>query len=325
MKSPPHYWDSINPLSILLLPVSGLFCLLAKLRALFYKKGWLSSYRAPLPVIVVGNISVGGTGKTPLIIELVKQLQARGHKPGVISRGYGGQASSWPQRVTAASTAQQVGDEPVLIFQRSGCPMVVGPNRRADIELLLRGSDCDVILSDDGLQHYALQRDLEIAVVDAQRQLGNGFCLPSGPLRETAARLLTVDLVLLNGGDSTQTSFRLVAGECAPVGQTGLAPRDLSEFKNSRVHAIAGIGHPQRFFTMLQENGIEVIPHAFADHYVYQPNDLQFADDLPVLMTEKDAVKCREFALTQHWSVPVTAELSAAAQQQLDQHLQRLL
>jgi len=325
MKSLPHYWDSINPLSILLLPVSGLFCLLAKLRALFYKKGWLASYRAPLPVIVVGNINVGGTGKTPLIIELAKQLQARGHKPGIISRGYGGNASSWPQQVTAESTAQQVGDEPVLIFQRSGCPMVVGPNRRADIELLLQQADCDVILSDDGMQHYALQRDLEIAVIDAQRQLGNGFCLPSGPLRETAARLLTVDLVLLNGGDSAQCSFRLAAGACEPVGQTDLRSRELSEFKNCRVHAIAGIGHPQRFFSMLQQNGIEVIPHAFADHYVYQLADLQFDDQLPVLMTEKDAVKCREFPLSQHWSVPVSAELSTVAQQQLDQLLNSLL
>lgn len=325
MKSLPHYWDSINPLSILLLPVSGLFCLLAKLRALFYKKGWLASYRAPLPVIVVGNINVGGTGKTPLIIELVKQLQARGHKPGVISRGYGGNASSWPQQVTAESTAQQVGDEPVLIFQRSGCPMVVGPDRRADIEQLLQLADCDVILSDDGLQHYALQRDLEIAVIDAQRQLGNGFCLPSGPLRETAARLLTVDLVLLNGGDSSQCSFKLAAGICTPVGKTDLPSRDLSEFKNCRVHAIAGIGHPQRFFSMLQENGIEVIPHAFADHYVYQLDDLQFADELPVLMTEKDAVKCSQFALSRHWSVPVSAELSTTAQQQLDQLLNSLL
>ena len=325
MKSLPHYWDSINPLSILLLPVSGLFCLLAKLRALFYRKGWLASYRAPLPVIVVGNINVGGTGKTPLIIELVKQLQARGHKPGVISRGYGGNASSWPQQVTAESTAQQVGDEPVLIFQRSGCPMVVGPDRRADIEQLLQHADCDVILSDDGLQHYALQRDLEIAVIDAKRQLGNGFCLPSGPLRETAARLLTVDLVLLNGGDSTENSFSLLAGECASVGLTVLPTRELSEFKNCRVHAIAGIGHPQRFFSMLQENGIEVIPHPFADHYVYQLDDLQFADQLPVLMTEKDAVKCREFALSRHWSVPVSAELSTTAQQQLDQLLNSLL
>jgi tetraacyldisaccharide 4'-kinase len=324
MKSLPHYWDSINPLSILLLPVSGLFCLLAKLRALFYKKGWFASYRAPLPVIVVGNINVGGTGKTPLIIELVKQLQARGHKPGVISRGYGGNASSWPQQVTDKSTAQQVGDEPVLIYQRCACPMVVGPNRRADIELLLQQADCDVILSDDGMQHYALQRDLEIAVIDAQRQLGNGFCLPSGPLRETAARLLTVDLVLLNGGDAAQHSFRLAAGTCEPAGQTDLPSRELSEFKNSRVHAIAGIGHPQRFFSMLQQSGIEVIPHAFADHYAYQLADLQFDDQLPVLMTEKDAVKCREFPLNQHWSVPVTAELSTVAQQQLDQLLQRL-
>lgn len=324
MKSLPHYWDSINPLSILLLPLSGLFCLLAKLRALFYKQGWLASYRAPVPVIVVGNINVGGTGKTPLIIELVKQLQARGHKPGVISRGYGGNASSWPQQVTEKSTAQQVGDEPVLIYQRCACPMVVGPDRRADIELLLQQADCDVILSDDGMQHYALQRDLEIAVIDAQRQLGNGFCLPSGPLRETAARLLTVDLVLLNGGNSAQQSFRLAAGACEPVGQTDLPSRELCEFKNSRVHAIAGIGNPQRFFSMLQQSGIEVIPHAFADHYAYQPADLQFGDQLPVLMTEKDAVKCREFPLSQHWSVPVTAKLSTQAQQQLEQLLQRL-
>ena len=172
MKRLDYYWDSINFVSIILLPLAGFYCLISGARKRLYKIGVLTSYKAPLPVIVIGNINVGGTGKTPLIIELVKQLQARGRKPGVISRGYGGNASTWPQLVSRDSAAETVGDEPQLIFQNTGCPVVVGPNRKNDIELLIKQFDCDVVLSDDGLQHYALQRDIEISVVDSQKRFG---------------------------------------------------------------------------------------------------------------------------------------------------------
>lgn len=317
MKRLDYYWNSINFVSMSLLPVSGLYCLLSSLRKQLYKRGLKKSYRAPVPVIVVGNVTVGGTGKTPLIIELVKQLQKSGKKPAVISRGYGGNASRWPQLVNESTTAEKVGDEPQLIFQHTGCPIVVGPNRQRDIEMLLDNSSCDVILSDDGLQHYALQRDIEIAVVDAQRKFGNGFCIPSGPLRENVAKLEEVDLVILNGGDAAQSSFNMLPMACQAVNQTGIKPRMLSSFSAQSVHAIAGIGHPQRFFSMLESYGIHVIPHEFVDHAQYSQADFIFNDELAVLMTEKDAVKCTEFNLPNHWLVPVEIQLSESAQRKV--------
>lgn len=318
MKRIDYYWNSINVISVILLPLSGLFCLLARVRKYLYRSGAYKSYKAPLPVIVIGNISVGGTGKTPLIIELVKQLQQLGKKPAVISRGYGGKAESWPQVVNESSVAEMVGDEPQLIFQQTGCPLVVGPNRQQDIELLLQQFECDVVLSDDGLQHYALQRDIEIAVVDAQRQFGNGFCIPSGPLRESVSRLQQVDLVLLNGGNHEQLAFGMLPEQCRTVGVSSLAVKDISDFSGQTVHAIAGIGHPQRFFDMLTEQGLKVIPHALADHYAFSAADFDFDIKAPVLMTEKDAIKCTEFKLQDCWSVPVTINLTESAQQGLN-------
>ena len=326
IKSLDHYWYSINIISLLLLPLAGLYCSLSYLRAVLYKTGLISSYRAPVPVVIIGNISVGGTGKTPLIIELVKQLQAQGRKPGVISRGYGGQSKNWPQAVNESSTADLVGDEPCLIFKRTSCPVVVGPNRQKDIEMLLQSSDCDIILSDDGMQHYALQRNLEIAVIDAQRLFGNGFCLPSGPLRESVSRLQSVDIVLFNGGDENQPAFSMTALRCEPV-RDSVRDResvDLAVFKGKTVHAIAGIGNPQRFFNMLEQFGLKVIPHAFADHQNYSQSDLIFDDEYAVLMTEKDAVKCKSFDLQNLWSVPVEIKLSSSAQLLINQRFDSL-
>ncbi|HED32812.1 MAG TPA: tetraacyldisaccharide 4'-kinase [Gammaproteobacteria bacterium] len=328
MKRLDHYWYSINFISLLLLPLSGVFCLLAHLRLLLYKIKFLKSYKAPVPVIVIGNISVGGTGKTPLIIELVKQLQSKGKTPGVISRGYGGKSNAWPQLVSAQTTAQQVGDEPQLIFQRCQCAVAVGPNRQQSIALLLSRSNCDIILSDDGLQHYALQREIEIVVVDAQRRFGNRFCLPAGPLREPCSRLETVDLVLFNGGNKQQMSFAMEAVQCNVVGrgvtEKEIVGRVLSSFSGQTVHAVAGIGHPQRFFNMLKCHDIAVIEHAFSDHHTYCESDLNFNDDFSVLMTEKDAVKCRDFLLSDHWAVAIEIVISAPAQQQLTQILNSL-
>jgi len=324
MKRLDYYWNGLNFVSLMLLPLSWLFCFISKLRLALYRIKFFKSFKAPVPVIVVGNITVGGTGKTPLIIELVKQLRSMGKNPGVISRGYGGASASWPLLVDENVTAVQVGDEPKLIHERTACPVSVGPNRQQDIELLLSKYNCDVILSDDGLQHYALQRDLEIVVVDANRRFGNGFCLPSGPLRESVSRLQQVDMVLLNGGEADQLSFNLQPKSCLPINKATADAKALSEFEGKTVHAIAGIGNPLRFFNMLRGLGVQVIEHEFIDHASYVQSDLTFDDDLAVLMTEKDAVKCVGFELKNHWSVPVSTELSKPAQDKLNQLLQSI-
>lgn len=321
MKRLDYYWQSFNFVSLLLLPLAGLFCIISFIRANLYRCGFFKSYKAPVPVIVVGNITVGGTGKTPLIIELVKQLQAAGKSPGVISRGYAGASTSWPQIVDEHASAIQVGDEPKLIHMRTACPVVVGPNRQDDIELLQKNYNCNVILSDDGLQHYALQRDYEIVVIDAQRMFGNGLCLPAGPLRETVAKLQQVDLVLLNGGESDEFSFSLQAETCFPLNQSTDEKILLSQFAGKTVHAVAGTGYPTRFFNMLKNLQINVIEHAFPDHYVFLQEDLLFKDELAVLMTEKDAVKCTGFELQNHWSVPVDVVFSNSAETKLKQLL----
>lgn len=269
-----------------------------------------------VPVIVVGNISVGGTGKTPFVIWLVEQLRQWGFKPGIISRGYGGQAPAYPFNVTADTDVAHCGDEPLLLAQRLGCPLMVAPDRLAAARALIGQHVVDVIVADDGLQHYTLPRDLEICLVDGARGLGNGALLPAGPLREPPSRLLEVDLIVVNGG-----GWRDVAALCADMSLrmdraiSLLEPtqrRPLSAFAGQRVHAVAGIGNPERFFGQLQSFGIDVVPHAFPDHHLYSAADISFGDNLPVLMTEKDAVKCRVLATAQHWSVPVNAELGTA-------------
>jgi len=314
MKSIEHYWYSKNIIAWLLLPLSFLFCVLSFVRRVLYQLNILKSYQSPVPVIVVGNITVGGTGKTPLIIELVKQLQQKGFKPAVISRGYGSEATSYPYQVDVNSTVKEAGDEPLLIFKRARCSLVIGADRRADIKYLLQHYDCDIILSDDGLQHYALKRDIEIAVIDNSRQLGNGFCLPAGPLRERASRLKHVDMVIYNGGDQP-CNMQIKAASPQALFST----EEHIILDPQKIHAVAGIGHPQRFFDLLQSLGYQVIPHVFKDHYRYQQNDLLFDDELPVLMTEKDAVKCSHFNLPRHWFLPIEVQLSNNAQQQFNQ------
>ncbi len=323
MKPIDHYWSGFNLVSIGLLPLTALFCIIAFVRKRLYRLSILSSYRAPLPVIIIGNISVGGTGKTPFIIELVKQLQSRGLRPAVISRGYGGTSKQWPVVISENSSAQDVGDEPYLIHSKTGCPVVAGPDRRADIEQLLAMSDCNIILSDDGLQHYALERDREIAIVDAKRRFGNGLCLPSGPLRETQARLKQVDLILYNGQSSDAASFYLDA-DCYYSLQDD-SELALSSLEGRRVHAVAGIGHPQRFFDMLSAKGIMVIPHTFADHHPFSETDFEFGDESPVLMTDKDAVKCQGFKRPDLYRVPVKLHLTDIAQARIDQLIDSVL
>ena len=318
-------WYSRSPLVLLLLPLSWLFRLLVALRRLAFDAGVLPSHRLPVPVIVVGNITVGGTGKTPLVIWLVEHLRTLGYRPGVVSRGYGGQARNWPQQVRPDSDPAMVGDEAVLLARHCHCPMAVGPDRVAAVRALLEHHDVDILVSDDGLQHYALQRDLEIIVIDGVRRFGNGYCLPAGPLREPQSRLDSADLVVANGiGGRREYAMRLRPGKAWRLDEPH-QQRELHTFSGMRVHAMAGIGHPERFFTTLAGLGIQVIPHPFPDHHAFRAEELDFArDGHLILMTEKDAVKCRSLAGLQAWVVPVQAELDERFTLQLDRLLAQL-
>lgn len=310
MKRLDVYWRDRNGVAIALLPFSWLFCALVWLRRTAYRIGIFRTRRMSVPVIVVGNISVGGAGKTPLVIWLALHLQKLGYKPGIVSRGYGGNARYWPQQVLPGSDPTTVGDEPVLIARRTKCPVSVGPDRVVAALAMQEHTECDVIISDDGMQHYALGRDIEIAVVDADRGLGNGFCLPAGPLRERVSRLNRVDMVVSNGaagrGRYIMMLKQTVVINLADPGQV----RSLNEFVGKdKVNAIAGIGNPERFFKQLEIAGLNVERHEFPDHYEFQPEDLEAMGNATLLMTEKDAVKCGRFAQPHHWFVRIEAEL----------------
>ncbi len=314
-----QYWYTKNLLSVSLLPVSWLFCVATILRRNLYQLSNRVRPRLPMPVIVVGNISVGGAGKTPLVIWLAELLKSNGYRPGIISRGYGGKVGSCPQWVKRESDPIEVGDEPVLIAMRTGCPTVVAPRRIDAVCALLKRGACDVLISDDGLQHYGLVRDIEIAVIDGDRGLGNGWCLPAGPLRERPARLREVDFVVTHGAPGAGQHTMNLCGERLVNLRSPSIERSLDDFQHRSVHAVAGIGHPARFFNLLTARGLNIHAHVFPDHHHYVPQDLEFGDARPVLMTEKDAVKCRAFAKTQYWYLPVWAVTDARlAQQVLD-------
>jgi tetraacyldisaccharide 4'-kinase len=289
-------------------PLAALYGGVTRLRGALYRGGWLHSVRLPAPVIVIGNLSVGGTGKTPLTIALVEALRARGYRPGVVSRGYGGSQRE-PLLLDDTADPARVGDEPCLIHA-SGVPVAVGRDRPAAAKLLL-DVGCNVVVADDGLQHYALARDVEICVIDGVRRFGNGRLLPAGPLREPLTRLQRVDLRVCNGAAETGEYPMQLRGGTAVALVDG-RQQALASFRGQRVHAVAAIGNPRRFFDSLRAAGIEVIEHAFADHHGFVPDDLDFADGLPLLMTGKDAVKCRRFAQSHWWRVPVHADLPQA-------------
>jgi tetraacyldisaccharide 4'-kinase len=316
-------WYKDQVIGLWLSPLGFLFNDFVRFRRFLYRLGILKSHTLPVPVIIVGNITVGGTGKTPLIIWMAEFLKESGFKPGIISRGYGGQAESWPQWVTVDSDAKNTGDEALLIAKQTGCPMAVGPLREDAAKLLLSKSDCNVILSDDGLQHYALNRTIEIAVIDGERRFGNGYCLPAGPLREPIERLQNVDFIIVNGekSEDNEMSMRLVGDQLVNL-VTG-EQKPLAEFKGVECHALAGIGNPERFFKVLEVAGLLCETHNFPDHYPFQRHDIEYTDNKPVLMTEKDAVKCRAFAGKQHWYLPVKAVPEAAFSEQLLNLLKR--
>jgi tetraacyldisaccharide 4'-kinase len=324
MRRFERYWYSINLLTILLWPLSLLYGAAVTLRRLAYRWGVLRSRHVDVPVIVVGNITVGGTGKTPLVIRLATVLREAGYRPGIISRGYLGQSSVWPCRVAQDSDPLQVGDEPVLLARRSRCPVVVDPDRFVAAQTLLNDYDCDVILADDGLQHYGLARNIEIAVIDGARQFGNGACLPAGPLREPARRLRTVDFIVSHG-IAREGQYRMtLTGERAINLNDSYVSCFLEGFRGEPVHAVAGIGDPARFFDFLKERGIRTLNHAFPDHYPYTPADLEFEDELSVLMTEKDAVKCQRLVPDDRfWYIPVDAQIDPVLEQKVLTRLAR--
>ena len=301
----------------LLVPLSGLYWLVLALRKFLYGCGVLRTHRAASPVLIVGNITAGGTGKTPTVLWLVAALKDRGFKPGIVSRGYGGSKSDSSMRVEADTDAAVAGDEPVLLARRGQCPVVVDPDR-VRAAAMLAEDGADVIVADDGLQHYRLARDYEICVIDGSRGLGNRRLLPSGPLRENAERLETVDQVLVNGvlrgseyelttAEQNAIAFELVASEACRL--NGSLTRPIERFAGSTVHAVAAIGNPRRFFDLLRAQDIQVIEHVLPDHALLTRKDLDFGDDFEVFMTEKDAVKLGSALKDKFWYVPVELQM----------------
>lgn len=320
-------WYQGHPALLLLRPLEWLYRSVVQRKRQRFLAGQSPSYRAPLPVIVVGNITVGGTGKTPLILYLIEHCRARGLRVGVVSRGYGAQPPSVPWRVTAEQSAREAGDEPLLLVQRSGVALMIDPDRARAVQALLSAEPLDLILCDDGLQHYRLARDLELVLIDAVRGLGNGRCLPAGPLREPQVRLQSVDAVLFNGAsvDSAE-GFGFTLQPTALVNVASGERQSLDVFTPGQaVHAVAGIGNPQRFFRTLEALNWRPIAHAFADHATYSAASLEFSPSLPLLMTEKDAVKCRAFAQPDWWYLAVDARPSPAFSAWLDGQLDALL
>lgn len=318
-------WYGKEPLSIVLAPLGWLYYLVMSLRRIAYQAGVFPVRRVEVPVIVVGNLTTGGNGKTPLVIWLAAWLKQKGFSPGIVSRGYGGAAAHWPQQVRSDSDPVMCGDEPVLLAQRTGCPVAAAPDRYAAATGLLETARCDIIISDDGLQHLALARDIEIVVIDARRRFGNGRCLPAGPLREPVSRLESVDLVVCNGNPQRgEFEMRLVADGLVSLSDSSRRI-DSNELGNKTVHAVAGIGNPGRFFRMLRNLGLQPIEHVFPDHYRYTSADIRFDDDLPVIMTEKDAVKCRDFAGERHWYLAIDVNMSDIFEHRLSILLKELV
>ena len=306
-----------------LAPLSLPYAAAAQLRRVLFRHGLRAADRIGVPVVVVGNIAAGGTGKTPLVVRLARCLREHGYRPGVICSGYRGRARDWPRFVHEGSDPAAVGDEAVLLAKRCGCPVTAGRDRVAAARLLLHRSGCDVVLSDDGLQHYRLARDVEIAVLDGRRRHGTGWCIPAGPLREPVSRLESVDFVVTKGRaregeyrmELTGRTLRLAADDSVAI--------DATELASSPVHAVAGIGHPASFFGRLRDLGLRIVPRAFPDHHPFSAADIEFPDERPVVMTEKDAVKCRGFAGGRHWYLPVDAVVEPALESDLIARLSR--
>lgn len=319
-------WSGQSWLYILLLPLSFLYGLVTLVRYVCYKVGLLRSWKAPIPVIVVGNLTAGGNGKTPVVIWLVESLIKDGYRVGVVSRGYGGKSDQYPLVLSQDTSTAQAGDEPVLIYHRTKAPVAVAPKRSEAVKALLKKYSLDIIITDDGLQHYALGRDYEIVVIDGQRRFGNGWWFPAGPMRERSGRLKSVDALIVNGGTALENevlmelqgdiAVNLLSGEKLPI------------TKLSNVVAMAGIGHPPRFFASLENKGLLLKQtHAFSDHQPYELQQLVSLtpDDEILLMTEKDAVKCQSFAQPNWWYLPVHASLNEAGGKQIISEIKKVI
>lgn len=311
-----RWYDSSQDLATIpLVLLSWVFRALVAARRFCYRVKLKKSHRFAVPVIVVGNITVGGTGKTPLVLWLVNFLKEQGFRPGIVSRGVGGKQQRAARWVERNSDPKWAGDEAVLLA-RQDCPVVIGIDRVAAVQELLAKSNCNIVISDDGLQHYRMGRDVEIVVIDGMRGLGNQRFLPAGPLRESPARLKTVDYVVKHvpafAPDSVSDELVMKLQGNLLVSVKDAEQRiSLNSFQNATVHAIAAIGNPERFFSLLRHQGLTIIEHTFSDHYLYQPQDFNFNDKLPIVMTEKDAVKCENFADERFWFLPVRPEVSA--------------
>lgn len=305
-----NIWNSKSFISICLLPLSWLFRAIVACRRKYYLTRNSNVLSGGYFTIVVGNISVGGTGKTPLVIWLAQHISSQQFRVGIVSRGYKRECKEKIIEVEAKSSARDVGDEALLIAQKTSCPVIVAVDRKKAAEQLVKKYNVNIVISDDGLQHYNLPRNFEIAVVDAARGFGNGRCLPAGPLREPVSRLKSCDLVVYNGGvDENQSNFRVCFDELISIGPDSVR-RPLNKFQNLTVHAVAGIGSPDRFFKILKSARLNIIEHKFPDHHLYQANDLEFNDNYPVIMTEKDAVKCKHYVLKESWYLPITISVN---------------
>lgn len=311
-------------------PLGALYGWMMMHRHRAYTKGKREVWQAPVPVIVVGNITLGGTGKSPLVAWLVRWLQTQGYRPGIVSRGYGGKAAQYPLSVTVDTDVSQSGDEPLMLAQQTGVPVIADPQRSRGAKQLV-DAGCDVIVSDDGLQHLALGRDMELVLLDGRWGLGNRFCLPAGPLREPASRLAQVDAVIVNGTPAYQVPQEAICMQLVPTGWRHLisgARRPLSPLPFSLpVNAIAGIGRPERFFETLDALGVSGCWYPFGDHFQYEASSLAFIDqaaERPLLMTAKDAVKCRPFAPHDSWVLDVEANLSPEFERWLAERLATL-
>ncbi|HEX5339337.1 MAG TPA: tetraacyldisaccharide 4'-kinase [Gammaproteobacteria bacterium] len=308
-----RHWYGEWPIWVLI-PSTWVFVILTTLRRGLYRVGILLPGSLPVPVIVIGNINIGGSGKTPFTLWLCRVLREAGYKPGIITRGYGGKSRRWPQLATADSDPREVGDEAVLLAGRSGVPVAVGQDRIAAATLLIERHKLDLILSDDGLQHYRLPRRVEIIMLDGRRGLGNGWRLPAGPLREAAGRLQEADFVVVKNGETLpdEAPADAVHMRLELTGAVSLADgshRRLEDFAGQRVHAVAGIADPDQFFAALAAHGLRADGRALPDHAAPDPRALVFDDELPVFMTEKDAVKCKAMRLENHWYVTAEADI----------------
>jgi len=311
-------FNKVRLTNLFLLPLSVVFFVVSRLRFYCYKLGVLKAYRSTIPVIVLGNITVGGSGKTPIVIALCHYFEQQGKRVGVVSRGYGGKYEQDVLLVVDSTKSSECGDEPALIASETRAKVVVARKRSLAVQYLTEHNLADIIISDDGLQHYAMGRQIEIAVVDAVSGLGNGLLLPAGPLRELPSRLLSVDIVISNGGDD-EIASHLVAKQFMNV-VTGEI-KSLNGFKATRCYGVAGIAKPERFFASLEALEIDVVQKPFSDHHAFTSKDLSFDEEYPILMTSKDCVKCRSFATSQMWYLAVNAELSHDFYQQLESKL----